>query len=653
MQQNDLAKLRDTAQLQPGFTARGGTGKRAGPNARAGVGPGTGESAGAAALRALVLRRHGKQDAGRALLAGGHASAGEILASQARHYGLPRADLTGQTPPRRLLLRRPPQFWLHHSAVPLSQIGPSVTIATARPGRLDALREDLRDSFSSVVPVLASEAQITALLARQFGAGLARQANCRVPPRLSCRSLPLERWQPLAAASLLPVLLAAWHFPALAFTGMSALALVSVLLFSLLKAAGLAAAVTRGPGPGTRSAALREDALPLISILVPLYEEARISKALVARLRQIEYPPALMDVILVLEAHDSVTRRALEGAELPPWVRVIEVPGCGGLTTKPRALNYALDFCRGSIIGVWDAEDAPEPGQLRAVARAFAGAPERTACFQGVLDYYNPHANWIARCFTLEYASWFRIVLQGIAQLGLVVPLGGTTMFIRREVLEELGGWDAHNVTEDADLGVRLCRAGYRTGMLPSATFEEANYRPWPWIKQRSRWLKGFMITYLVHMRAPGRLLRDLGWRRFLGFQAFFLGTVGQFLFAPFLWSFWLIAAGLPHPSAGVVPPALLTLAALALVAFELLGMAIAVTAACISRRPWLAIWAPALLLYFPLGAVAVMKAAYELLACPFFWDKTAHGLPLAGRKRRPRRFSAARARLRPASAGS
>ncbi|MFW8634503.1 glycosyltransferase [Cribrihabitans pelagius] len=620
--------------------------------ARSSPGAGAGAGGSAAAVRALVLRQHQTAAAGRGPAAESQAGAEQRRAGQSRQNGLRHADLSGRTPPQRLLARRPPQFWLRHCALPLAQFGPAVTIATARPDRFAALQAELKESFAEVVPVLASEAQITALLTRQFGSGLARQANCRVPPRLSCRSLPLPRWQPVAAASLMPALLAAWQFPALVFTGFSAFALLSVLLFSLLKAAGLAAARPRKPRPIAPRAPVRDDALPLISVLVPLYEEARISKALLARLRRLDYPRALLDVILVLEAHDAITRGALEGAELPSWVRVIEVPGCGGLTTKPRAMNYALDFCRGSLIGVWDAEDAPEPGQLREVARAFAAAPPQTACFQGVLDYYNPHANWIARCFTLEYASWFRIVLQGIARLGLVVPLGGTTMFIRRAVLEDLGGWDAHNVTEDADLGVRLCRAGYRTEMLASTTYEEANCRLWPWIKQRSRWLKGFMITYLVHMRAPGRLLADLGWRRFLGFQAFFLGTVGQFLFAPFLWSFWLIAAGLPHPSAGLLPPAFLALAALALVAFELLGMAIAVTAAFVSGRPGLALWAPALLFYFPLGAVAVLKAAYELLACPFFWDKTAHGLPPPVKRRR-RRFSAVRARLRPASAGS
>lgn len=610
---------------------------------------------GSSMMRALVLHQRQKAALGRVLLAEGLASEEQVLETLAQQFRMPRASLAGQPPNARLLDRHPPQFWLRHCAVPWLQLGPAVSVAVAYPDKLDALQEELQQSFGEIVPVLASESEITAQLNAHFSSELARQANASVAAAQSCRSLRLlDGWLLLAACSV-PLLYLGWTFPAEVFTGFCALALLFVLLFSVLKACGLAAywtAQNRKQLQRQPPAPDGIDALPHISVLVPLYKEAEISKALLSRIQNITYPRARLDIILVLEEHDSVTRSALRHVELPRWIRIVTVPAYGGLTTKPRAMNYALNFCRGSIIGVWDAEDAPEQDQLEQVAEAFRTADNKTACFQGVLDYYNPGTNWISRCFALEYAGWFRIVLPGIAQLGLVVPLGGTTMFLRREVLEELGGWDAHNVTEDADLGVRLYRAGYRTKMLPSATYEEANCRPWPWIKQRSRWLKGFMVTYLVHMRNPPQLLADLGWKRFLGFQAFFLGTVGQFLFAPLLWTFWLITLGLPHPSAAVVPPVLLTLAAASLVFFELLGQVIAVSAAYASGRPALARWAPALLLYFPMGVVAAAKAAHELLARPYFWDKTAHGVKPAAKRRRGR-WRITPARWRPASGGS
>jgi cellulose synthase/poly-beta-1,6-N-acetylglucosamine synthase-like glycosyltransferase len=289
-------------------------------------------------------------------------------------------------------------------------------------------------------------------------------------------------------------------------------------------------------------------------------------------------------------------------------------------------MNYALDFCKGDIIGIWDAEDAPAPDQIEQVVARFAQVPDDVVCLQGILDYYNPRTNWLSRCFTIEYSSWFRIVLPGIARLGLVVPLGGTTLFFRRKPLEELGGWDAHNVTEDADLGVRLCRAGLRTQMIDTATFEEANCRVWPWIRQRSRWLKGFMVTYLVHMRSPRRLWADLGAWRFFGFQAFFLGTLGQFLLAPVLWSFWLVFIGVAHPASTVLPAALILGGGTVLVLSELLALCIGMAAVSRPGRRHLLLFVPTMMFYFPLGMFAAYKALGELLFKPFFWDKTEHG---------------------------
>ena len=293
-------------------------------------------------------------------------------------------------------------------------------------------------------------------------------------------------------------------------------------------------------------------------------------------------------------------------------------------------MNYALDFCQGDIIGIFDAEDAPDPDQITIVARRFQTAPPDLVCLQGVLDYYNPRQNWLARCFTIEYATWFRLMLPGMARLGFAIPLGGTTLYFRRDVLEELGGWDAHNVTEDADLGFRLARHGYRTEMIDTVTEEEANCRPWPWIKQRSRWLKGYMTTYLVHMRKPRLLYRQLGAWKFLGFQAHFLTALSQFILAPFLWSFWLVLLGFWHPLEAVVPrSALVTLGSLFLTV-EVLNIVIHLTAVSGRKHKHLLAWAPTMHFYSPLGTIAAYKALYEIILKPFFWDKTKHGLSLA-----------------------
>ncbi|OIQ27465.1 MAG: glycosyl transferase [Alphaproteobacteria bacterium MedPE-SWcel] len=527
-------------------------------------------------------------------------------------------------PDPELLALRPARFWLRHQAVPLDKLGRTVLLLMANPSQAPSLLRDLSATFDDVIPVPAPAAGIEASLTQHFSEPLTQAAAQSVPSSLSCRSFDARGARAPAICVIAVVLLCTLLAPGQTLSVFAALSLVSLLLFTGLRMTGLIAAMRAGPAP--RPQDNQHHDTPLISVMVPLYREAEIGRHLLRRLCQLTYPRDRMEVLLVLEADDDVTRAAVKCADLPDSFRVVEVPRDGPLTTKPRAMNYALNFCHGDIIGIWDAEDAPEANQLEVVASAFETAPPDVACLQGVLDFYNPSRNWISRCFTLEYAGWFRVLLQGIAGLRLVVPLGGTTLFIRRSALEHLGAWDAHNVTEDADLGVRLARAGYRTDMLPTATYEEANSRILPWIKQRSRWLKGFMMTYLVHMRAPGRLLRDLGWRRFLGFQAFFVGTLGQFLLAPVLWSFWLITLGLPHPSSAVLPQPALVFAASSLVVFETLNICIWICGARASGRPMLALWAPLMPLYFLMGCLAAYKALWEVFAAPFFWDKTSHG---------------------------
>jgi cellulose synthase/poly-beta-1,6-N-acetylglucosamine synthase-like glycosyltransferase len=360
--------------------------------------------------------------------------------------------------------------------------------------------------------------------------------------------------------------------------------------------------------------------------MVPLFRESDIASRLVRRLARLDYPKELLDILLVVEDDDTLTQRALSAHRLPRWMRIVTVP-TGPIRTKPRALNYALDFCRGSIVGVWDAEDAPAADQIQKVVRHFQGAAPDVACLQGILDFYNARHNWLTRCFAIEYAAWFRVMLPGIARLGFVVPLGGTTLFFRREVLESLGGWDAHNVTEDADLGLRLARHGYRTELIETVTEEEPNGAVLPWIKQRSRWQKGYAMTWAVHMRAPMRLWRELGAKRFAGVQVLFLGSLSQSLLTPVLWSYWLVAFGLYHPVASHIPGWANVALGTLFVLSELVNIAVGIWATRGPAHRHLVAWVPTLHFYFPLGALSSYKAAWEMLCKPFFWDKTRHGV--------------------------
>ncbi len=583
-------------------------------------------------MHALDLQRHVDAPLGEILIAEGLATRADVMAALALQHNAQLVDLDEDPPPVNLIRRLPSGLCLQYRAVPWMDMAGTLLVATSRPHQFDELRRALGVKPHQMIPVVADELQVKAQISRLYGAELAQKAATRVPAAISCRTWDIAgKARVLWALALLGCLaLALITAPLWTLTAAILWAVLTLAMTTVLKACALWAQVMDRPGQSGLPAPPRMRLpyrLPRVSILVPLLEEREIAGALITRLSRLTYPKSLLDVVLVLEESDLTTRETLTKTDLPPWISVIEVPEANRLTTKPRALNYALDFCQGSIIGVWDAEDAPEADQIERVVSRFHKAPAKVACLQGVLDYYNPRANWLSRCFTIEYAAWWRVLLPGVARLGLVIPLGGTTLFFRRNILEKLAGWDAHNVTEDADLGVRLARAGYVTELLPTVTYEEANCRLWPWVRQRSRWLKGFLITWCVHMRSPRQLLRDLGWVRFVGLQTMLLATVSQFACAPLLWSFWLAVFGLPHPVEQTLgTPVLWSMVGLFILSATL-NLGISITAVSGKDHRHLMWWVFTTPFYYPLGALAAAKGLHEFVVSPFFWDKTEHGV--------------------------
>ena len=520
-----------------------------------------------------------------------------------------------------------PHRCLQHQILPWRRMGGAVIVLVCDPRQFEALRAELTATFGRVRMAMTTDYHLSKTITHHFDRQLTLRAENRVPDAISSRTWNAKLTLALASLVALGTIFLFWSSPFLGFALLSLWAVITLMANTLLKAAAAIVGVFSAPS-ATRIFPLANDDLPCITVLVPLYKEREVAGHLLERVKQFDYPHDRLDLCLVMEADDLTTRTSLLEASLPTWVRSIMVPN-GTLKTKPRALNYALDFAKGDIVGVYDAEDAPAPDQLRLVAQHFANRGEKVACLQGVLDYYNAPTNWLTRCFTLEYAAWFRVVLPGLERLGLVVPLGGTTLFFRRNVLEKLGAWDAHNVTEDADLGVRLARQGYRTELIATTTEEEANGRFWPWVKQRSRWLKGYMVTYGVHMRDPGQLYRDLGARRFWGFQILFAGTLSQFLLAPVLWSFWVIPFGVAHPMATLLTGPLFVAVVACFVLSEVTNMFTLGLGVTKAKKMWLIKWIPTLHFYFPMAAAAAYKGLYELTWKPFYWDKTAHGVLL------------------------
>ncbi|WP_238366942.1 glycosyltransferase family 2 protein [Mesobacterium pallidum] len=581
-------------------------------------------------LRALAIHGTCRAPMSRVCIAEGFATEDEVLSAQALQWGAMRLSLNDDPPDPSVSDLLPVTFCRDNAIVPWGTIGDMLVLATSRPEAFERLMAEAPALPGRLTMALASEREIHDFLAARHRETLIRSAETWVPEPDSCREFLDSggRATRITLVACIVLAVAVLAVPNHAFALLALWGAATLVMTLGLKVAVLTAMLRgrrRVPEALPLKAPPRGDPLPRVSIMVPLFKEENVAKLLVGRLSRLTYPKPLLEIVLVLEETDTATRRALEGAALPPWFRVVEVPD-GPVKTKPRALNYALGFCTGEIVGIYDAEDSPAPDQVERIVEAFRTRPEHVACLQGILDYYNPGSNWLARCFTMEYASWFRMMLPGLCRLGFAIPLGGTTVFFRRAAIMEVCGWDAHNVTEDADLGMRLARRGYVTEMVPTVTREEANNRLWPWVRQRSRWLKGYMVTYLVHMRRPGALWRELGPWRFLGFQVFFAASLVQFLVAPLLWSFWIVAFGLLHPAVPVLGETVtLGLAVLFLLA-TIMDLTIAAVAVANTKHKKLGRWVPTLLFYFPFGTLAAYKALYELIRSPFWWDKTSHG---------------------------
>ena len=450
----------------------------------------------------------------------------------------------------------------------------------------------------------------------------------RLSPDLSAarRMLP---WQSVALLALAGLMLGA-HVMAADIAVAAWTALLTLPFFAVVSLRLLAMIETLREGPRASPPTDKADAdLPVYTIMVPLFRETRVLSDIVAALNRLDYPRAKLDIKLVLEESDAPMLRAVEALELPPVFDVVVVPR-GQPQTKPKALNYALAFARGDFIVVFDAEDDPEPAQLKRALAAFeAGGPE-LGCLQASLCIDNFRDGWLTRQFAIEYAAQFDCLLPALEKLGLPMPLGGTSNHFRREALADCGGWDPHNVTEDADLGIRLARRGWRTGTIASTTWEEAPARLMPWLRQRTRWLKGWMQTYAVHTRFPEALHKELGWRGALAVHALLGGLVLSTFVHPVFYV--ILAAEVVSGSVLGRPESLmgagfwhLALANLAL------GFSVAMLTGLIAvwRRGMRAL-IPSILtmpLYWLLISVAAYRAAWQLARDPFRWEKTEHGL--------------------------
>ena len=359
---------------------------------------------------------------------------------------------------------------------------------------------------------------------------------------------------------------------------------------------------------------------PIYSVLVPMYKEEHGVKAILQALERLDYPKNRLDIKLVVEADDDLSLRILSTINLPSHIYVIKVP-YSEPRTKPKALNYAMQYITGEYVVIYDVEDRPDEDQLLKALYAFENSPENVICIQAKLNFYNSHHNLLTRFFSIEYSIWFKYILPGLDSGSMPIPLGGNSNHFRVASVRKLGLWDAYNVTEDADLGIRLFTNGCQTKVIDSYTLEEAPIDMRNWMHQRARWIKGFVQTFLVYFRQKPELKSRMSIQ----------SQIGIFLLL-----------GFPAYSCFILPWHILVIYShftlenkfLAEISMSLTLICMYFTVSIIIARDiregskpldWIALllWP----CYFLLHIAASYKALGELLTKPFSWNKTKHAL--------------------------
>jgi glycosyltransferase XagB len=551
----------------------------------------------------------------------------------AYHYDLPFIDLVAEAPDPALLVAAEADIYLQRLMIPWTSNNGRLWVATAEPGPEAVLFARQRWG-TSVDLVVASKFDIVWAVQTAFADTMSRRAVMALAdqdPVLSARKV-FTPGQILVGYGLLSCFLAGLAFEPITTLialnlAMSLFYLGNFLFKGILVSVGGGRSVDSDHEIAIAARALRDEDLPVFTILVPMYREQGVLPGLADSLRNLDYPLGKLNIKIVLEADDHETIEVARTLGLEGVFEIIWVPPSKP-RTKPKACNFALQFARGEYLVIFDAEDRPEPDQLRKVVATFNRSPANTACLQCRLNYYNAAENWLTRMFTLDYSLWFDQMLPGLERLNSPIPLGGTSNHFKIEVLRELHGWDPFNVTEDADLGIRLTQKGYRVGVVDSTTFEEATCHAGNWIRQRSRWMKGYMQTFLVHTRQPLHLLRTTGPLGFLGFVFFVGGTVLSALVNPIFWVmylFWLVA--LAEGLGPVFPELLLFLSLFNLLAGNSAFIYLSMLAPI--RRGWLDLipYSFTVFGYWVLLSIAAYKGLWQLLYKPFFWEKTRHGM--------------------------
>jgi cellulose synthase/poly-beta-1,6-N-acetylglucosamine synthase-like glycosyltransferase len=602
------------------------------------------QNLGTALLLSGLVTRHQLNDAleyarrtgvrlGRAMVSRGYIKRSHLSRFLAAQADIPFFDLHKADLDPNIAQLLDPETAREYGMLPISSDEEQVTLAITDPLDKVALKEAAKQIGKNIRPVLVAEDDLEDALERLYHQRYISQSVSelleRVPDDSAYRIITGR--QQIALIVFL-VLSAIWiWFDRLSYAiALNLFFTIMYLGVSVYRLFLISQSMDHDlviPVTEEEIAALNDQDLPVYTVLMPVYKEAKVLPVLIQAIDHMDYPKTKLDIKVLLEADDTDTIDAFRALNPPAYFHPVIVP-VALPRTKPKACNYGLIHAQGELVVIFDAEDLPEPDQLKRIYIAFQKADPEVVCIQAKLNFYNRHENLLTQWFTAEYSMWFDLFLPGLDASRVPIPLGGTSNHFKREALVDVNAWDPYNVTEDADLGVRLFKRGYRTAIIDSTTYEEANSVLNNWIRQRSRWIKGYIITWLVHMRHPVKLFRELGFKPFLSMQLVMAGTFMTALLNPIFWcltTLWFLAKWGVIES--IFPGPIYYLGMFCLFVGNFAFTYVNVIGAI--RRGYHDAVKYALLspLYWGLISIAAYKGFWQLITRPHFWEKTHHGL--------------------------
>ncbi len=558
----------------------------------------------------------------------------DIANALAAQHSLEMLDVLAAPPQADLFMPRDIAHYVAHRFVPYRRDPEGLTLATCEPN--EALRQFAETHYRCHITLCVITARdMSNYFAHRGATSATRQA--RLSLRRRYRHLVADRIliasQSRGLLLLLAMLvIAAFAMPTMVWKTLLIGCKVFYVMTLLIKlefyrqgVAGQRAQKLQETYLTNAVRALDAAALPTYSILVPMYDEsAEVMQRLIMNLSKLDYPKEKLDIKLICEADDTATIDALKALRPPQTMEIIAVPPSLP-RTKPKACNVALAHVRGEYVVIYDAEDAPAPDQLKRAYVMFRDGARDLACVQASLNYYNRDENTLTQMFAIEYSALFNLLLPALERMGLPIPLGGTSNHLKTAALRDVGGWDAFNVTEDADLGIRLHYFGYKTRILASLTLEESPISLGAWMKQRTRWIKGYIQTWLVYTRDTRMLKQRLGLRGYYGFQFFIGAPALTFLLAPIFWATFIVS--LVGVLGNPLSPTMQVICGVSFIGGVLGHWLFA--RKVMQLEGWAHMHLAFMLypLYWLLHSVAAARALWQLATAPHYWDKTRHGV--------------------------